>query len=492
MNSSKEKYFINLKSGEQFIYDYINHNKIIKLYEDDNRIIIAKTDEVSTDLQNEVTFHYNLKKVEFKDITKKEFDDLLRQLDKSNLINHKDDIVKNDDREDLTKLASDAPIINLVNEIIIKALDKKSSDIHFEAYETFFKVRFRINGQLQEFGTYKKTLYEALTARIKVMSKLDITQRRLPQDGKANLMLYEKSIDIRTSTLPTIFGESIVLRLLGVEDKYDSLERLGFRENDIQTLIKIMQKSYGAFILTGPTGSGKTTTLRCLINLLDKKTKKIITVEDPVEYTIDEINQVQTNDKIGYGFGTILRNILRQDPDVIMIGEMRDKETADIALRSAMTGHLVLSTLHTNDSLSSITRLINMGVEPYVIESSIIACAAQRLVRVLCEKCKSEYTPDKIDMKLFEKYKIESKKLYKPKGCDLCNNSGFSGRLGFFEVFELDENIKDMIVKRESVSNMRRYLRGNNFISLFENGLKSSAEGVVFLDEIKSVIGEIK
>ena len=274
MSDTNDKYYINLKDGKQFTYDYISHNKIIKLYEDENKIIIAKTDEVSNDLQNEVILHFSEKKIEFKNINQKEFDDLLRQLDKSNLTNHKDDIRESDEREDLTKLASDAPIINLVNEIIIKALDKKSSDIHFEAYETFFRVRFRINGQLQEFGTYKKMLYEALCARIKVMSKLDITQRRLPQDGKANLLLYEKSIDIRTSTLPTIFGESIVLRLLGVEDKYESLERLGFTERDIETLKRIIQKSYGAFILTGPTGSGKTTTLRCLINLLDKKNKK--------------------------------------------------------------------------------------------------------------------------------------------------------------------------------------------------------------------------
>ena len=492
MQNNETNYHINIKDGKQFPYDYIIHNKLIKLYEDEKKIVITKTDDVSNDLQNEVIHHFKLKSVEFVNITQKDFDDLLRQLDKSNYSNQKEDKGDIDDREDLTKLASDAPIINLVNEIIISALDKKSSDIHFEAYENFFKVRFRINGQLQEFGTYKKILYEALCARIKVMSKLDITQRRLPQDGKANLLLYDKSIDIRTSTLPTIFGESIVLRLLGVDDKLESLERLGFTTHDIDTLKRIIQKSYGAFILTGPTGSGKTTTLRCLINLLEKKTKKIITVEDPVEYTIDEINQVQTNDKIGYGFGTILRNILRQDPDVIMIGEMRDKETADIALRSAMTGHLVLSTLHTNDSLSSITRLINMGVEPYVIESSIIACAAQRLVRVLCDKCKQEYTPDKIDLNLMGKYNINAKKLNKARGCSECNNSGYSGRVGFFEVFELDENIKDMIVKRESTSNMRKYLKENNFISLFENGLNACKNGIVFIDEIKSVIGEIK
>lgn len=486
------KYYINLKEGKQFSYDYINHNKVIKIYEDKEKIIIAKTDEVTNDLQNEIIYHFRIKKVEFSDISRKEFDDLVRQMDKSSDSNQRDEAPEFDSREDLTKLASDAPIVNLVNEIIISALDRKSSDIHFEAYENFFRVRFRINGQLQDAGTYKKVLYEALCARIKVMSKLDITQRRLSQDGKATLTVYDKKIDIRTSTLPTIFGESIVLRLLGVEDKLESLERLGFTIEDIETLKKIIQKSYGAFILTGPTGSGKTTTLRCLINLLDKSGKNIITVEDPVEYTIDGINQVQINEKIGFGFGTILRNILRQDPDVIMIGEMRDTETADIALRSAMTGHLVLSTLHTNDSVSSITRLINMGVEPYVIESSVAACAAQRLVRVLCNNCKEKYIPEKVDISLMRKYGIETEHLYKPVGCSECNNSGYSGRVGFFEIFEIDESIKEMIVKRESLAVIRNYLKQNKFISLFEKGLSGCRDGYVFIDEIKSVIGEIK
>ena len=374
----------------------------------------------------------------------------------------------------------------------MQALDKKASDIHFEAFEQYFRVRLRINGYLQAIGTYPNKLFDAVCARIKVISKLDITQRRLAQDGKALLNLYNKKIDIRTSTLPTIFGESIVLRILGVENALLDLKSLGFFDNDIEVLKKIIQKSYGAFILTGPTGSGKTTTLHALLNMLDSRSKNIVTIEDPVEYTIEGINQVQINEKIGYTFSTILRNILRQDPDIIMIGEMRDIETADLALRSAMTGHLVLTTLHTNDAVSSITRLVNMGIERYVIESSIIAAAAQRLVRRLCDSCKESYTPARVDRELLSRYNLKATKLYKPKGCSKCNNTGFTGRKGVFEIFEIDEKIRELIVKNESISVIRKYLTDNGFVPMFMKSMIKAVEGEFFLEEIKSIVGEFR
>jgi type IV pilus assembly protein PilB len=485
-----EKYPIQIKNGEQFNYEYISHNRVIKLYQDETKIIIGKDDSITKEFQNELKHIFRKHTVEFQTLNQKEFDDLLRTVGKERSIQ----VEKKSDtkREDLTKLASDAPVVNLVNEIILAAVDRKASDIHFEVFDNHFRVRFRLNGYLQIYGTYSKNLYDAVCARLKVISKLDITQRRLAQDGKAMFTLYDKKIDIRTSTLPTSFGESVVLRLLGIEESLTGLENLGFVQGDIKVLNKIIQRNYGAFILTGPTGSGKTTTLRSLLNLLDKKSRNIITIEDPVEYTIEGINQVQINDKIGFGFGTILRNILRQDPDVIMVGEMRDLETADLALRSAMTGHLVLSTLHTNDAVSSITRLINMGIEPYVIESSLFAAAAQRLVRILCNDCKSSYVPEKSDMELLARFGLKPDKLYKPVGCPKCNETGFLGRTGLFEIFEFDEKIRELIIDRNSISLIRNYLKENGYVSIFQSGLKKAVEGAVFLDEIKSVIGEIK
>jgi type IV pilus assembly protein PilB len=482
---------IDIKDGEQFHYEYITQNRIIKQFQDQKRITFAIDNTVSKEQINELKYRFRNLEVSFNVLSQKDFNELLRKTAKYNGEEYKKGEGKNE-LEDLTKLASDAPVVNLVNELILSAVNKKASDIHFEVFEQYFRVRFRINGYLQTFGTYPITLFDAVCARVKVISKLDITQRRLAQDGKVMLNFYEKKIDIRTSTLPTVFGESIVLRLLGVEDNMLNLKRLGFIEKDIEILKKIINHSYGAFILTGPTGSGKTTTLSALLNMLDSKSKNIITIEDPVEYTIEGINQVQINEKIGYGFGTILRNILRQDPDIIMVGEMRDAETADLALRSAMTGHLVLTTLHTNDAISSITRLVNMGVERYIIESSIIALAAQRLVRTLCEECKEAYKPDKTDKELFLRYGIEIKKLFKPKGCPKCNNTGFKGRKGIFEVFELDEAIRELIVNQESIAKIRKHLKDKGFVSIFEKGLAASAEGIFFLDEVKSTINEIK
>ncbi len=482
-----------LKEGEQFHYEFIIENRAVKIYQDNKKIIIALDNTSTKELINELKYKFKKYDVDFKILAQKSFDELLREVAKDDVNKVKiSDLNKTTGFEDLTKLASDAPVVNLVNDIILSAVDRKASDIHFEVFESYFRVRYRINGYLETIGTYPINLFDAVCARLKVISKLDITQRRLAQDGKVLLNLYNKKIDIRTSTLPTIFGESIVLRLLGIEDSYLDLKHLGFLNDDIKTLQKIIKHSYGAFMLTGPTGSGKTTTLNALLHLLDTKAKNIITIEDPVEYTIEGINQVQINNKIGFSFDSILRNILRQDPDIIMVGEMRDTETADLALRAAMTGHLVFTTLHTNDAVSSITRLVNMGVERYIIESSIIAAAAQRLLRFLCPSCKEAYNPEKVDKDLFLKYGLKAGKLYKPKGCSKCNNTGFFGRKGVFEVFEIDENIRELIIKQESISKIRKYLKENGFVSIFEKGLQEAINGNVFLDEAKSVINEDK
>jgi type II secretory ATPase GspE/PulE/Tfp pilus assembly ATPase PilB-like protein len=486
-----KKLEISIVSGEQFNYDYILQNRVLKLYQDDKRVTIAKDKTVPMERENELMVLFRELDLEFITISQKEFNDLVRDIaDTSGLKESATE--QQQSREDLSKLASDAPIVNLVNSIIIEAIDKQASDIHFEAYDDYFRVRLRINGFLQEQGTYPKKMFEAVSARIKFLSKLDITQRFLAQDGKALLTIGELKLDIRTSTMPSVWGESIVLRLLGVDQQLDSLSSLGFDSETIEELKTITSRTTGAFILTGPTGSGKTTTLRSLLRMIDIATLKVLTIEDPVEYTIDSITQMQVNERIGFGFNTALRNMLRQDPNVIMIGEMRDKETADLALRSAMTGHLVLSTLHTNDSVASITRLINMGIEPYVIESSVVAAAAQRLVRVLCESCKTKTSIAAADKALFQRYGIKPGTIYRPVGCGECAQTGFSGRTGVFELFQIDDRIRDMIISRAPLGTIREYLKEQGFIPMFETGLKGVSEGRFDLTEIKSIIGEIR
>jgi type IV pilus assembly protein PilB len=493
MNSmiNTEKITIDLQTGKQFQYDYILQNRVIKVYQDNARITIAVDKSVPVSLKNELIHHFRDFTLDYITITQKQFNELTRSISGSS-----DTGTTRHDRgtskEDLSKLASDAPIVNLVNQIILEAVDRQASDIHFEAYDDYFMVRFRVTGFLQVHGTFQKHLFEAVSARIKFLSKLDITQRFLAQDGKALLHIADQKLDIRTSTMPTIWGESIVLRLLGVNQNLNDLGSLGMDDHTIETLKTITTRSNGAFILTGPTGSGKTTTLRALLNLVDISSLKVLTIEDPVEYTIDRITQMQVNDRIGFGFDTILRNMLRQDPNVIMVGEMRDLQTADLALRSAMTGHLVLSTLHTNDSIASITRLINMGIEPYVLESSLVAAAAQRLVRTLCPGCRKEIALPTRDRNLFTKYGIEQDSIFTAAGCEICDNTGFSGRTAVFELFQVDDKVRGMIIERKPLETIREYLLSRGFVPMIKKGLQGVVDGRFDLPEVKSIIGEVR
>src|SRR5207247_5539957 len=351
-----------------------------------------------------------------------------------------------EDLEHLRDMASEAPVIRLVNAMIAQALEKRSRDIHIEPFEKEFRVRFRIDGVLFNQEAPPRELKAAVISRLKLMAKLNIAERRLPQDGRIKIKILGREVDLRVSTLPTLYGESVVMRLLdrSAGDFYD-LRRLGFDDRMLDRMEYFTSLPHGIFLVTGPTGSGKSTTLYSALKRINIPDKKIITIEDPVEYQMDGINQIHVNPQIGLTFSAGLRHIVRQDPDVIMVGEVRDRETADIAIRSALTGHFVYSTLHTNDAPSAITRLTDMGVENYLITSSLVAVLAQRLVRVICKNCRmsagATNTP--------EGEKIES---FRGAGCEHCSGAGFHGRVGIFELMELEDEIRKLIMANADAS----------------------------------------
>ncbi|OCC16310.1 Type IV fimbrial assembly, ATPase PilB [Dissulfuribacter thermophilus] len=398
-----------------------------------------------------------------------------------------------EDPEQLKDMASEAPVIRLVNHLISQALEVKASDIHFEPYRDKFVVRFRIDGVLHEVETIAKRLQPAITSRIKLMGKMNIAEMRLPQDGRIKVKDRERDIDIRVSTLPTLFGESIVLRLLNRGEVKLELESLGFPPDTLMDFESIIRRPYGLILVTGPTGSGKTTTLYAVMNLINSPDKKIVTVEDPVEYQLDGINQIQVKPKIGLTFANALRTILRQDPDIILIGEIRDAETAEIAIQSALTGHLVFSTLHTNDAPSAITRLQEMGVESYLLASCLLGVMAQRLVRVICPHCKESHP---IDEELYQELlngiegtdqPVVPKEVWRGKGCPNCATTGYSGRTGIYELLKVDETIRRLIVRGEDSASILKAAKANGMRTLREDGLQKVLLGQTTFEEVLRV-----
>lgn len=393
--------------------------------------------------------------------------------------------------EKLRNIAEEAPIIKLVNLIILQAIRDKASDIHVEPEEDSLHIRFRVDGILHDEATIPKQMQAAVLSRIKIMSDMNIATKRVPQDGRFRLNVEGGQIDMRVSSLPTLFGENIVMRLLDTTSILIGLERLGFDENNLQQFKSLIVKPHGIILVTGPTGSGKTTTLYSALNSINTPDKNIITVEDPIEYQLKMIRQSQINPKAGLTFATGLRSILRQDPDVIMVGEIRDLETAEISVQSALTGHLVFSTLHTNDAPGSLTRLIDMGVEPFLISSSVIGIIAQRLVRTICPSCKQAYTPSKeviddIGVPLPE----GSLKFYRGTGCKACKNTGYKGRIGIFEMLMLDDKIRDMILAKTSSSQIKRFAQEAGMKTLREDGVAKVLAGVTTIDEVIRVTQE--
>jgi general secretion pathway protein E len=392
----------------------------------------------------------------------------------------------------LRDMASEGPVIRLVNLIITRAIELRASDIHFEPFEEQFRVRYRIDGVLHDVESPPKRLQAAIVSRVKIMAKMNIAERRLPQDGRIMLRVKGKEIDFRVSSIPTIHGESIVLRILDKSSIVLDIEKLGFPEDTMEGFRELIQKPHGIILVTGPTGSGKTTTLYCALGKINSPDKKIITVEDPVEYQLRGINQIQVKPSIGLTFANALRSIVRQDPDVILIGEIRDAETAEIAIHSALTGHLVLSTLHTNDAPSAVTRLIDMGMEDYLLSSTIIGILAQRLVRIACPDCREPYSPNPMILK---EMKLDSGDLKNPniievRGCESCSHTGYWGRLGIFEFLKVTDDIQRLILGKKDSNIIKEAARKDGMRTLREDGWLKVKQGVTTVSEVLRVTQE--
>jgi general secretion pathway protein E len=389
----------------------------------------------------------------------------------------------------LKDLASEAPIIRLVNLLITRAVESRASDIHIEPFEDELKIRYRIDGVLHETESTPKRLQPAIVSRIKIMAKLNIAERRLPQDGRIKLKVGDREIDLRVSTIPVLHGESVVMRILHKEGIIIDLDKLGFPPDTLSRFNELIKRPNGIILVTGPTGSGKTTTLYGALDKLNSPDKKIITVEDPIEYQLKGINQIQVKPKIGLNFANTLRHIVRQDPDIIMIGEIRDLETAEIAIQSALTGHLVFSTLHTNDAPSAITRLVDMGVEDFLLSSTLLGVLAQRLVRVICPSCK-EVVTSSTEMEELTRFGMDGVTLYRGRGCESCTYTGYYGRTGIFELMVVDDDIRRLILKGGDANQLRELARRHGMRTLVEDGLEKVRAGITTLSEVLRVTQE--
>ena len=403
------------------------------------------------------------------------------------------EVLDEDDDIDLAELelqSEEAPVVRLVNIILTDAIKRGASDIHIEPYEKEYRVRYRIDGILYEMMRPPIKLREAITSRVKIMAKLDIAEKRLPQDGrikiKTKLGNKYKDLDYRVSVLPAIFGEKIVLRLLDKDNLMLDMTKLGFEAESLRRFEQAIFRPYGMVLVTGPTGSGKTNTLYSALQRINTPEVNIMTAEDPVEFNLTGINQVQMKEQIGLNFAATLRSFLRQDPDIVLVGEIRDFETAEVAIKAAMTGHLVLSTLHTNDAPSSINRLMNMGIEPFLVASSVHMIVAQRLVRRICSSCKEPFeVPNQALSTLgFKKDEIKSLQLFRGRGCDLCSGTGYKGRVGLYEVMDIDEQVRDLILTGASAYELREKAHDAGMISLRMSGLQKIRDGVTTLDEV--------
>ncbi len=392
------------------------------------------------------------------------------------------------DQGAIDEMAEASPIVNLLNGIIQRAVRDRASDIHIEASRTKCRVRFRIDGVLYTAMTPPIEVHPALVSRLKVMAKLDIAERRLPQDGRIQVATQGRTVDLRFSSLPGIFGEKIVLRVLDRNEAILDVNRLGLREDNHARLLKLLKRSYGLLLVTGPTGSGKTTTLYAGLNHLNSDEKNIVTIEDPVEYQIDTITQNQVRENIDLTFARILKHVLRQDPDIIMVGEIRERETAEIAVRAALTGHLVLSTLHTNDSVGAVTRMLDMGIEPFLLASSLVGVVAQRLVRRVCPECATTYSVPADALAEYGVPDTENLRLTRGRGCESCYDSGYQGRIAIHEILECEPGLQELIVSNAGQTDLENYMEAHKVETLLGDGIKRAMAGQTTIEEILRVV----
>ncbi|RYL87536.1 type II/IV secretion system protein [Sporolactobacillus sp. THM7-4] len=393
-------------------------------------------------------------------------------------------------QEETIRLADeDTPIVKIINKCLLSAVEDRASDVHIDPGEFSVVVRFRIDGELHTYRTFPKEILSVLVTRIKIMSQLDITEKRLPQDGRVKVTIGKQHLDLRVSTLPTLFGERIVLRLLNTQDLLLKIPNVGFTRKQAESFEKMIAKPTGLVLITGPTGSGKTTTLYAALNHLNSESRNIMTIEDPVEYQIEGINQIQTNAPVGLTFAAGLRAVLRQDPNIIMVGEIRDSETAEIAIRASLTGHLVLSTLHTNDVSTTIYRLIDMGIDPFLVAASLTGVVSQRLVRRVCHDCEHPVKASSIEESLFAKAGMTCPTvLMKGSGCRSCHHTGYLGRIAVHEMLEFTDEIAEKLISHHSYSDIKHLVQDSGGQSMLENGLKKVASGITTVDELLRII----
>jgi len=475
----------NSSFGQQYSKEFISHRGAVKISETEDEVQIALSDEKDTRLRGELENFHRPKKTVFYIISKAQLATFVGET--TEIESFKADEKHNDERLiALDSITEGAPLVNIINAICIEAIRLESSDIHIEAQADCVHIRYRIDGILRTVKKIDKSVFLTISNRIKIMASLNPLEQRLPQDGRMSVTIDKNTIDLRVSVIPVANGESIVLRIFNTTTKLLALEDLGFYPEDLCAIKTASLNPFGLILLTGPTGSGKTTTLHALLSSLPVNELKIITIEDPVEQLIGGVNQVQVNDEINLSFDGMLRRVLRQDPNVIMVGEIRDTPTAELALRSALTGHLILSTLHTNDSVSVITRLENMGIEPFLIAAVLRCSVAQRLVRKLCPLCKKKIVVSKKIKSLMTKYKVQSDEVYEKEGCGECDYTGFKGRTVISEVFTMDKNLEGMIIQRQSVSKIADYAQAyTGMNSMAKNALQKAADGITTIQEIE-------
>ncbi|XXM72271.1 GspE/PulE family protein [Lysinibacillus sphaericus] len=468
--------------------DTAKRNLIIPLKKEGDKLFVAMADPmdfyVIEDLRLSTGFF-----IETAIATK---DDILRSINKFYDMDESFEELKGlgnepEGGQDETIMDQDSPIARLVNQILSNAMTQKASDIHIDPQETRVLIRYRVDGILRTERAIPKHMQSMLSARIKIMAQLDITEHRVPQDGRIKTNIDFRPIDLRVSTLPTIYGEKMVLRILDLGSSLNDLTQLGFNSLNMKRFQSLIDRPTGIVLITGPTGSGKSSTLYAALNKLNSEEVNIITVEDPVEYQLEGINQIQVNSNVGLTFATGLRSILRQDPNIIMVGEIRDKETVEVAIRASLTGHLVLSTIHTNDSLTTVTRLIDMGVEPFLVATSLSGIVAQRLVRKVCRDCAVEETPTRREFDIFKRRGLTVEKINRGKGCAACNMTGYKGRLAIHEVLVINEEMKKIIMNNEPLSTLREAAHRSKTIFLLDDGLLKVKQGITTTEEILRV-----